>query len=102
MMGIREYLLAALKIVNGPNQRDDIIKACVLLLLAQIYQETDFGLAEKMSSTAYELYRNLGNDRLALAAGNILARLFDIQGAVEKAKQQIAANDKHEEAMGSG
>ncbi len=67
-----------------------------MLLLAGIYQDTDFSLAEKMASTAYAYSSNLGNDVLALIAGRILARMLELKGDVKAAAQQRQLNCKHD------
>lgn len=91
----RESLLEALKILNLPDTKNDPLKMCVLLLLASIYKDTDFGLAEKMASAAYEYAKRLGNDKLALEAGTILVRVLTLKGDQEKADKQAILNEAH-------
>lgn len=93
---LRESLLAALKILNGPDYKDELLKASILLMLASIYQDTDFGLAGKMASNAYVYGCNLGNDWLALTSGQILAKVFDLQGEQSEAQAQNLRNARHQ------
>jgi hypothetical protein len=88
-------LLEALKILNVADTKNDPLKLCVLLLLASIYQDTDFGLAEKMATAAYEYAKRLGNDTLAWKAGTILVKILTLKGDREKADKQTILNEAH-------
>jgi len=81
--------------LNMPEGKDEILKLTVLLLLASIYQETDFALSEKMAQTAYNYAVNLGNDILALEAGKILVRLLSLKGDEAGALKQQRLNETH-------
>lgn len=81
--------------LNTPEGKDEILKLNVLLLLASIYQETDFALSEKMAQTAYNYAVNLGNDKLALESGKILVRLFGLKGDEAGALKQQKLNETH-------
>lgn len=94
-MFCRESLLEALKILNMPDSRNDPLKLCVLLLLASIYQDTDFNLAEKMATASYEYAKHLGNDRLAFESGAILAKLLTLKGEQQRAEKQVKLNEAH-------
>lgn len=98
----REYLLEALKILNTSQGRNDLLKLCVLVLLASIYQNTDFVLAEKMAATAFGFSSNLGNDELALLSGSMLVRLFEVRGDGKRAQQQAQLNRQIESRTSSG
>lgn len=95
MLLCREALLEALKILNVADTKNDPLKLCVLLLLASIYQDTDFGLCEKMATAAYEYAKRLGNDALAWKAGIILVKVLKLKGDQEKADKQAILNEAH-------
>lgn len=95
----KESLLASLKILNGAEGKDDILKLSVMILLASIYQETDFNLAEKMANTAYQYSTNLGNYALALQAGRILSRMFELKGETKQAVLQSQRNTELENRL---
>lgn len=95
----KESLLASLKLLNVTGGKDDVMKLSVMILLASIYQETDFGLAEKMASTAFQYSRNLGNHALALRAGRILAHMLELKGDEKAAGLQAQANIELEQLL---
>lgn len=96
----KESLLNALKILNASSTRDDVLKLSVMMLLADIYQSTDFNLAEKMAATAYSYSCNLGNNLMALHAGRILERMYTMKGDDKAAASQQSLNNNHRDSIG--
>lgn len=95
----KEALLNALKILNASSTRDDVLKLCVMMLLADIYQSTDFNLAEKMAATAHSYSCNLGNSLMALHAGLILERMYALKGDDSAAASQKKLNSSHRNSI---
>jgi hypothetical protein len=91
----KEALLNSLRILNSSSTRDDVLKLCVMVLLAEIYQNTDFSLAEKMAATAYSYSRKLGNHMMALHSGLILEQMYILKGDDVAAASQQKLNKDH-------
>jgi len=96
---VKESLLQALKQLNSSSGKNDAMKMCVLLLLASIYQNTDFALAEKMASTAYVYSCNMENDVMAIHSGRILARMMEMRGEEAGAAKQTQINKELESKL---
>lgn len=91
---VKASLLAALKILNGTTQNAQM-KIVVLLLLGQLYLDTDFAMSVKMNSAAYSFACTAEWHTLAHLASQGLSRGFHLLGKTKEAEEFAAAAAAH-------